>query len=100
MKVRTADRKDDLIEQLTHYLERLSFNTDPRNWEILKWTLEFVLALRPQPLRLSHLSRISIGKGTAGKPFQASLQKLPLPTTMKDFVRADRFPHFLDVYGL
>ena len=36
-KFRTPDRKDVLFEPLSDYIERLSFNTDRADWEILKW---------------------------------------------------------------
>ena len=99
-KFRTRGLKDELFQPLTYYLERLRYPTDPEDWGKLEWTLDFVRGLRRQPLRLSDLSRISIRKATGGKHFQASILQLPLPIIMKDFVRADLFPHFLDIYGI
>ena len=96
----TRDRNDVVFQPLTCNLERLSSNTDPEDWEWLKWIVEFVRAFRQRPLRLSDLSRRSIRKATCRKHFQASILLLPFPTIMKDFVRADLFPNFPEVYGL
>ena len=97
-KFRTRDLKDELFEPGTYYLHRFSYPTDPRDWEKLDWTLEFVGGLRPPPLRLSDISRISIRKGPVVKHFQTSNIQLLFPETMKDLVGPDLFPHFLDIY--
>ena len=64
--IRTRDRMDELFDPLTDYLERLSFNNDPQDWEMLKWAVELIRPLRRQPLRLSDLSRIWIRMAIGG----------------------------------
>ena len=99
-KVRTRDLTDERFVPLIYYLHRLSYPNDPGNFDKLESTLVFVRVLRGQPFRLSDLYRISIQTAKGGKHFQASVIQLPLPTTMKEIVLPDLFPHFLDVYRI
>ena len=73
----------------------MDYEDEERDWVGTRRTLQYARALRPQPLRIQDLSRISILKAVGAQDFEAAIRELPLPKRMKAFVRADIIPTLL-----
>ena len=99
-KFQTRDIADTLIYPLSDSLRRFQYQSDWRDWDKMKRALEYVRALRRQPLPLTDLSRISIRRALGGRHFKQSVRALPLPLKMKEFVRANIMPELLAKYGI